>query len=171
MTAESSGKGLSRDDRQRFALPADDVEPGRSQPKRQPPPRREGSRRLVHRLAWGVATFGISLTLVSVGYRLLVSESFADIAFENGATTGAVALLIGYFSLPNTRRNALDPRRNLTACVLILAATPWSYALSNNLNDAGNWMAPGLNFIFEIALAAGLYQLIARRSPATYPAK
>ena len=164
MAARSSGQDSSRDDRQRFALPADDVAPGRSQPKRKPPPRRDGNPQLLHRIAWGVATFGISLALVSVGYGLMVSEAFAEIVFENGATTAAVALLIGCFSLPAAQRQALKPRQNLAACVLILATTPWTYVLSNNLNDAGNWMAPGLNFIFEILLAAVAYRLIARRS-------
>ncbi len=167
MITESSGQLSSRDDRQRFALPADDIAPGRSQPKRKPPSRRDGKPQLLHRVARGVATFGISLALVTTCYGLLVSEDFAQTVFENGATTASVALLIGCFALPIARRKALNVRQHLVACLAILAATPWPYALSNHLNDSGNWMAPGLNFLAEILLAVIAYRLIARRHPAT----
>ncbi len=167
MTAESSGQLPSRDDRQRFALPADDVAPGRSQPKRKPPPRRDGNPQLLHRVARGVATFGISLALVTISYRLLVSKDFAEAVFENGATTASVALLIGCFALPITRRKALKVKQHLVACLATLAITPWPYVFSNRLNDSGSWMAPGFNFIAEIFLAVIVYRLIARRQAAT----
>ena len=167
MAVASSGKPSSRDDRQRYALPADDVAPGRSQPKRQPPPRRRGNPQLLHRVARGVATFAISLGLVTLSYRLLVSKPFAEVVFENGATTASVALLIGCFALPAVRRKELSTKQHVVACLVILATTPWAYLLSNNLNDTGFWMAPGFNFIFEILLSAMIYRLIARRSPAT----
>lgn len=169
MTAESSGQASSRDDQQRFALPADNIAPGRSQPKRKPPPRRDGNPQLLHRVARGVATFAISLGLVTIAYGLLASKDLAEIVFENGATTASIALLIGCFALPVAYRKALNTKQHLVACLAILATTPWTYVLSNRLNDSGSWMAPGINFIFEILLAAVLYRLLARRTPATRP--
>ena len=167
MTAESSGRAAAHDDRQRFALPAGDTAAGRSQPKRRPPHRRAGNPQVLHRVAKGVATFGISLVLVASGYALMVSKAFAEVVFENGASTAAVALLIGCFALPSSRRIALDTRQHLAACVILLATTPWTFELGNQMNDAGIWIAPGLNFVLEILLAIVIYRRLARRSVAT----
>ena len=167
MTAESSGRASAHDDRQRFALPVGKIALGRSQPKRKPPQRRTGNPQLLQRIASGVAAFGVALVLVSIGYALLISMPFAEVVFENGATTAAVALLIGCFALPAARRVALNTKQHLAACIAVLTLTPWAYDLSNQMNDAGAWIAPGLNFVFEILLAVLIYRLIARRSLAT----
>lgn len=164
MTAESSGRASAHDDRQRFALPAGNIAPGRSQPKRKLPQRRAGNPQLLQRVASGVAAFGAALALVTIGYALLISPPFAEVVFENGATTAAVALLIGCFALPAARRMALNTKHHLAACIAVLTVTPWVYDLSNQMNDAGAWIAPGLNFVFEILLAVLIYRLIARRS-------
>lgn len=164
MTAESSGRASAHDDRQRFALPAGNIAPGRSQPKRKLPQRRAGNPQLLQRIASGIAAFGVALALVTIGYALLISPPFAEVVFENGATTAAVALLIGCFALPAARRMALNTKHHLAACIAVLTVTPWVYDLSNQMNDAGAWIAPGLNFVFEILLAVLIYRLIARRS-------
>lgn len=158
------GQDSSRDDQQRFVLP-DDVRPGRSLPKRTPPARRSGDNELIQSIAWAVVVFGVSLVSVSLFYGLFISRAFAEVVFENGATTALMALLIGCFSLPTPLRKALKPKQQLVACLAILAITPWTYLLGNHLDDAGNWMAPGLNFIFEVFLAVVVYRLLARRLP------
>lgn len=163
MTAGLSGKSPSRDDRQRFALPEDDIAPGRSQPKRVPPARRDANPQLIRRIAWGVATFAISLTSVSAIYGLIVSPAFRSVSLENG-TTAAMALLIGCFALPAPQRKALTPRAHLLVCTGILAITPWTYQWGNHLDAAGVDLATGFNFVFEIALAAAAYRLVARRT-------
>lgn len=163
MSAGSPGPSPSREDRQRFNLPADDIAPGRSQPKRVPPPHRDGNSQLLRRIARGIATFVIALTVASISYGLIVSPAFRSLSFENG-TTAAVALLIGCFTLPATQRLALTPRGNLFVCLALLAITPWTYQLGNRLEDAGMDLATGVNFIFEILLAVGLYRLAARRT-------
>ena len=66
-----------------------------------------------------------------------------------------------------TKRLALDTRQHLAACVILLATTPWTFELGNQMNDAGIWIAPGLNFVFEILLAIVIYRRLARRSVAT----
>lgn len=163
MPTGSSGETSPRNDRQRFALPEDDVAPGRSQPKRTPPPRRDANSQLLRRIAWGVATFGISLTVVSFGYGLLFSPAFQGVSFENG-TTAAIALLIGCFTLPAAQRTALNPQQHLLTCFVVLAITPWTYQLGNRLEDSGMDLATGFNFIFEVLSAVVAYRLVARRT-------
>ena len=163
MPAGSPGSPSSRQDRQRYTLPADDIAPGRSQPKRVPPTRRDGNSQLLRGIAKGIATFIIALTVVSISYGWIVSPAFRSLSFENG-TTAAVALLIGCFTLPVTQRLSLTPRANLFVCLTLLAVTPWTYQLGNRLEETGMDLATGINFIFEILLAIGLYRLAARRS-------
>lgn len=145
----------------RFDLPATDVPPGRSQPKRVPPPRRQGDSRALQRAALGVATFVVSLILISLFYGVVVSPAFRDVAFENG-TTAAVALLIGCFTLSADQRRALPAKCNLLICLTVLAVTPWTYQTGNRLEDAGMDLATGVNFLFEIVLAVVLYRFAAR---------
>lgn len=160
MPAGSSGQGPSR--RQRFELPTDTIAPGRSQPKRVPPTRRSTHSQLLRRIALGVATFGIVLVAVSFCYGLIVSPAFQTVSLENG-TTAAIALLIGCFALPQEQRLALTPRNNLLICLAVIAITPWTYQLGNRWADAGKDLAPGVNFIFEVLLAVGLYRLASQR--------
>lgn len=162
MSAGSPGSSPPREDRQRFTLPASDIAPGRSQPKRVPPPRRDGNPQLLRRIAMGVATFVIALAIVSISYGLVVSAAFRSLSFENG-TTAAIALLIGCFTLPAAQRLALTPRGNLFVCLAVLAITPWTYQLGNRLEETGMDLATGVNFIFEVLLAIGLYRWAARR--------
>ena len=160
MTAGPSGPSPTQDDRSRFALPESPIETGRSQPKRLPPKRRDGSLGLVRRIALGVATFAIALATVSIGYGLLVSENFGGLSFENGVTA-AIALLIGYFALSAAQRHRLNQRRHLGICLVVTAVTPWTYQLGNRLEGTGMDLAPGFNFLFEVVLAIGLYRLAA----------
>lgn len=146
----------------RFDLPPSDVPAGRTQPKRMPPPRRSNSGRLLQRAALGGATFIVALTLVSLLYGILVTPTFRGVAFENG-TTAAIALLIGCFTLSAAQRHALPDRHNLLICLIVVAVTPWTYQLGNQLADAGMDLATGMNFLFEIVLAVVLYRLAARR--------
>lgn len=163
MPTGSPGPSPTRDDRSRFALPETPIETGRSQPKRLPPKRRDSSLGLVRRIALGVATFAFALATVSFGYGLLVSESFGGLSFENGVTA-AIALLIGHFTLSAAQRNALNPRRQLGVSLAVTAVTPWTYQLANHLGSTGMDLAPGFNFLFEIALAIMLYRLAARQT-------
>lgn len=163
MTAGSPGPSSSRDDRQRFALPEENIAPGRSQPKRLPPTRREGDPQLIRRIAWGVAAFGFALVIVSILYGLLVSDDFRSVSIENG-TTAAIALLIGCFALPAAKRTALEPQRHFLVCLVVVAITPWTYQLGNRLEDSGMDLATGFNFVFEVLLAVVLYRLAASRT-------
>ena len=147
---------------QRFRLPSGNIEYGRSQPKRTAP-KRHKSQQLLKRLALGVATFLVSLGLVAFVYGVVVSPVFRDLTLENG-TTAAVALLIGCFTLPLSKRLALSRQRNLLVCIALLAITPWTYQLGNQQELAGMELAPGFNFVFEILLAVLLYRLVARTS-------
>lgn len=146
---------------QRFKLPSGNIEQGRSQPKRISPKRRGSQKHLVRRLALGFATFVVSLSLVATVYGFVVSPAFRALTLENG-TTAAVALLIGCFTLPLARRQALHPQANLLVCIALLAITPWSYQLGNQQELAGMDLAPGFNFVFEVALAIVLYRLASR---------
>lgn len=161
--AGSSGLHSPQGDRQRYTLPDTDVGPGRSQPKRTPP-RRNSNPQLLHRIARGVAAFAVSLVATSLVYGLVVSRDFADLAFENGATTSAMALLIGCFTLPSSQRHTLGVSQHLLACLIVLAITPWTYAWGNQLESRGVDLATGFNFVFEIMFAVVLYHLIARRT-------
>jgi hypothetical protein len=161
MADESSGSTAARTEGQRFALPDNDIAPGRSQPKRVPPPRRDGNPHLIRRIAWGVATFAVSLAVATAFYRLSVSPAFGNVCLENGSTA-AIALLIGCFSLSSAQRLGLEPRQHLFVSLAVLAITPWSYQLGNRLVDTGTDLATGFNFVFEILLAAVLYRLASR---------
>lgn len=160
MTPPEAGNGSVSDSSERFRLPSGEIEHGRSQPKRTAPKRRE-SQQILKRLALGMATFLVSLGAVALVYGLVVSPAFRDLTLENG-TTAAVALLIGCFTLPLTKRLALTRQKNLLVCIAVLAITPWTYQLGNQQELAGMDLAPGFNFVFEILLAALLYQLVAR---------
>lgn len=160
MTPPEAGNGSVSNSSERFRLPSGKIEHGRSQPKRTAPKRRE-SQQLLKRLALGLATFLVSLGAVALVYGLFVSPAFRDLTLENG-TTAAVALLIGCFTLPLAKRLALTRQKNLLVCIVVLAITPWTYQLGNQQELAGMDLAPGLNFVFEILLAALLYQLVAR---------
>lgn len=166
MTAGSPGPSPTRDERSRFALPDAPIETGRSQPKRLPPPRRDGSLGLVRRIALGVATFAVALVTVSVTYGLVVSENFGGLSVENGVTA-AIALLIGYFALSAAQRQTLNQRRHLGVSIAVTAITPWTYQLGNRLENAGMDLAPGFNFLFEVILAIALYRLAARQTQPT----
>lgn len=163
MTAGPSGPSQTREDRSRFALPEAPIETGRSQPKRLPPKRRDGSSGLVRRIALGVATFAIALAAVSVFYGLVISEDFGGISFENGVTA-AIALLIGHFTLSAAQRPRLNERRHLGICLIVTAITPWTYQLGNRLESNGMNLAPGFNFLFEVVLAIALYRLAAHQA-------
>lgn len=147
----------------RFDLPVGELSPGRSQPKRTPPKRRDTNAHLLRRAAMGAATFAVSLAITTVAYRLLVSPDFGDAALENG-TTAAIALLIGCFTLPTGRRRDLPLMSNLLVCLLFLALTPWAYQLGNDMDARGNDLANGFNFLFEVLLAVVMYRLAARFS-------
>lgn len=162
MSSGSTGSPETRTDAARFELPEGNIGPGRSQPKRTPPKRRDGNSQLVQRVALGVATFGASLAIVGLIYRFTLSPAFGDVAFENG-TTAAIALLIGCFALPAGQRQALGSRAHLIVCLSVLAITPWTYQLGNQLESAGMDLATGFNFVFEVLLAAVLYRVAARK--------
>lgn len=143
---------------ERYRLPSGNIEQGRSQPKRSSPKRGDSQKQLLKRLALGVATFFVALGLISLIYGVAISPAFRALTLENG-TTAAVALLIGCFTLPTSRRLALSPRANLFVCFALLAITPWTYQLGNQQELAGMDLAPGFNFVFEILLAVVLYRL------------
>lgn len=147
----------------RFRLPSDALEKGRSQPKRTPPKRRGDNPQLVRRLAVGLTTFLVALGLVAMIYGLAVSATLRDTTLENGATA-AIALLIGCFTLPLPQSLQLKPRAHLVVCLILLAVTPWTYQLGNEQEAAGVDLATGFNFVFEILLAVVLYRLAARYS-------
>lgn len=170
MPSGSEGSPETRFEAPRFQLPVGKIAPGQSQPKRVPPKRRGTNPRLVQRIALGVATFAISLTLVAIVYRFGVSPVFGDVALENG-TTAAVALLIGYFALPALQQRRLNPRTHLGVCLTVLAITPWTYQLGNQLETSGMDLATGFNFIFEVLLAVSLYRLAARATQRTPPSR
>ncbi len=157
MNPPEASNGSVIDNNERFRLPSGDIEYGRSQPKRTAPKRRE-SQQLLKRLALGLATFIVSLGLVALIYGVVVSPEFRDLTLENG-TTAAVALLIGCFTLPPTKRLALSREKNLLVCIALLAITPWTYQLGNQQELAGIELAPGFNFVFEILLAVLLYRI------------
>lgn len=161
MSSGSAGSPETRSESARYELPAGDISPGRSQPKRVAPKRRQGQSQLVQRVALGVATFGIALALVGFIYRFSISPAFGDMAFENG-TTAAIALLIGCFALPTERRLRLGSRAHLLVCLVVLSITPWTYQLGNQLEASGVDLATGFNFVFEVLLAAVLYRVTAR---------
>lgn len=166
MSQPDARNGSAEDAHQRFRLPSGNIEKGRSQPKRTAPKRRE-SQQLVKRLAFGLATFLVSLGVVALLYGLAISSDFGALALENG-TTAAIALLFGCFTLPLNKRLALSPQRNLFVCLSLLAITPWSYRLGNQLEVNGMDLATGFNFIFEILLAVLFYRIAAsnRKHPA-----
>ena len=161
MPSGSTGSSETRTEVPRFELPVGDISPGRSQPKRVAPKRRDGNNQFVQRAALAVATFGVALALVGFIYRFSISAEFGDVAFENG-TTAAIALLIGCFALPAARRVQLSARANLLVCLAVLAITPWTYRLGNQLEAGGMDLATGFNFVFEVLLAGLLYRLAAR---------
>jgi len=158
MTQPEAANGSAENSSQRFRLPSGNIEQGRSQPKRTSPKRTGPPQHLLRRLALGLATFLVSLGLVAVIYGIAVSPAFRELTLENG-TTAAVALLIGCFTLPLTKRLALSLQRNLLVCIAVLAITPWTYQLGNQQELAGMDLAPGFNFVFEILLAVLLYRL------------
>ena len=148
----------------RFRLPSGTLEKGRSQPKRTTPKRHGKDPKLARRLAQGVATFLVALGDVAVFYGVFVSPAFRSLTLENGATA-AMALLIGCFTLPKTKRLELRPQINLLVCLIVLALTPWTYQLGNEKEAAGMDLATGFNFVFEIFLAVLLYRLAATFKP------
>lgn len=151
--------------KQRFRLPSEEIEYGRSQPKRTPPKRRGSQKDLLRRIALSIATFLISLALISFAYGLFISRDFFELSLENG-TTAAIALLIGCFALPLQRRVDLNLRRNTAVCFMLLIVTPWTYQVGNQMEQLGHELAPGFNFVFEIALAVALYRIVSKSSPA-----
>jgi hypothetical protein len=161
MSSGSAGSPETRTEATRFELPEGCIAPGRSQPKRVAPKRQQDQGQVVRRVALGVATFGVSLALVGVIYRFSVSHAFGDVAFENG-TTAAIALLIGCFALPAERRRALGSRAHLLVCLVVLAVTPWTYQIGNQMEASGMDLATGFNFVFEVLLAGVLYRVAAR---------
>ena len=163
MNPPDASNGSAEGSGQRFQLPTGRIEYGRSQPKRIPPKRRGSQQQLIKRLSLGLATFLISLGLVAVVYGVAVSGDFRDLTLENG-TTAAVALLIGCFTLPLSQRLALSLERNLLVCLVVLAVTPWTYQLGNQMELTGTDLAPGFNFVFEVLLAVVLYRLAATRA-------
>lgn len=152
--------GTAGNTEHRFRLPSGNIEHGRSQPKRAAPKRHRSQQQTVKRLALGLATFLAALGLVALIYGIAVSTDFRNLALENG-TTAAVALLIGCFTLPLHKRLALSPQRNMLVCLTLLASTPWTYQLGNQLEARGMDLASGFNFVFEILLAVCLYQVAA----------
>lgn len=158
MPSEGGSDSTSERTTERYRLPSGNIEQGRSQPKRTSPKRGGPQKQVLKRVALGLATFLVSLGIVSVVNGLVVSPAFRALTLENG-TTAAVALLIGCFTLPAPRRQALGPRVNLLVCVTLLAITPWTYQLGNQQELAGLDLAPGFNFVFEILLAVVLYRL------------
>ena len=161
MSPGSAGSTETRAQTPRFELPVGEMDPKRSQPKRIAPKRRDANPQLIQRVALGVATFGISLALVGLVYRFTVSPLFSDVAFENG-TTAAVALLIGCFALPTAQRLQLNLRAHLLVCLTVLAVTPWTYQLVNQLEAGGMDLSTGFNFLFEVLLAVLLYRFAGR---------
>lgn len=157
MTQPEASHGSAESTHQRFSLPSGHIDQGRSQPKRTAPKRRS-SQHLLRRVALAVSTFLVSLIVIAVVYGFAISPAFRELTLENG-TTAAVALLIGCFTLPLSKRVALSPRRNLLVCIAVLSITPWTYQLGNQQELAGVDLAPGFNFVFEILLAVLLYRL------------
>lgn len=150
----------------RFELPQGDIALGRSQPKRAAPRRNGANQQMLRRVALGIATFAISLAVVGIAYRVFISNEFSQMVIENG-TTSAIALLIGCFSLPASRRQQLGLQQNLLVCLSILAITPWTYQWGNRWADNGVDLATGFNFMFEVALAIVAYRLASRLSQNT----
>ncbi len=164
MSAELPPSDTSAGTSGRFRLPSGTLEKGRSQPKRTAPKRHSKDPKLARRLAQGVATFLVALGVVAVFYGVAVSPAFRSLTLENGATA-AMALLIGCFTLPQTKRLELRPRINLLVCLTVLAVTPWTYQLGNEKEATGMDLATGFNFLFEIFLAVLLYRLAAAFKP------